>query len=111
MNEVIYAIVYLSAVSVSFMAVCALCVCIGILVTVSVSVGKESLAYYWHKGALPVWRVKLWYWVVRHLPKRLLYFSFMHVMAHATTGEYGSTEAPSLSGMDAIKRFGDDFNL
>ena len=52
--------------------------------------------------------VKLWYWLVERLPKTLVYFCFMHVMAHSTTGKYGNTVAPELTGMDAIKRYGDD---
>ena len=52
--------------------------------------------------------VDFWYWVADHLPKRLVYFCFMHVMAYATTGKYGSTIVPDLTGMDAIKRYGDD---
>lgn len=54
----------------------------------------------------------LWYWVVDHLvPKTLIYFCFMHVMAYATTGKYGTTIVPELTGMDAISRYGDDNNL
>jgi len=52
--------------------------------------------------------IKLWYWLVERLPKRLIYFCFMRVMAHSTTGKYGNTIVPELSGMDAIKRYGDD---
>ena len=52
--------------------------------------------------------VNFWYWLVGLLPKRLVYFSFMHVMAYSTTGSYSSTIVPELSGMDAIKRYGDD---
>ena len=52
--------------------------------------------------------VNFWYWVIRKLPKKMIYFSFMHVMAYATTGKYGNTVVPELSGIDAIKRYGDD---
>ena len=55
--------------------------------------------------------VNAWYWFVRLLPKKLLYFCFMKVMAHATTGEYGDTVVPELTGMDAIKRYADDFDI
>ena len=49
-----------------------------------------------------------WYWLVGLLPAKVVYFSFMRVMVHSTTGKYGDTIVPELSGMDAIKRFGDD---
>jgi hypothetical protein len=53
-----------------------------------------------------------WYWVISHLiPKKIIYFSFMHVMAYATTGKYGNTVVPEITGMDAIKRYGDDNDL
>ena len=54
---------------------------------------------------------KQWYWIVDRLPKRVVYFCFMKVMAHATTGKYGSTIVPELSGMDAIQRYSDDFGV
>lgn len=49
-----------------------------------------------------------WFWLVKLLPNKLVYFCFMHVMAYATTGKYGSTIVPELSGLDAAKRYGDD---
>ena len=52
--------------------------------------------------------MNFWFWVSRLLPVKVVYFSFIHVMVHATTGKYGSTEVPELTGMDAIKRYGDD---
>lgn len=53
----------------------------------------------------------LWYWVVRLLPKKLIYFCFMKVMAHATTGKYGDTVVPQLTGVEAAQRFGNDFGI
>lgn len=52
--------------------------------------------------------VKFWYWLVDKLPRKIIYFCFMHVMVYTTTGKYGNTIVPGLSGMDAIKRYGDD---
>ena len=52
--------------------------------------------------------VKFWYWLVDKLPRKIIYFCFMHVMVYTTTGKYGNTIVPELSGMDAIKRYGDD---
>jgi len=60
---------------------------------------------------MKLFEIKLWYWLVGLLPKKLVYFCSMHVMAYSTTGKYGSTVVPELSGMDAIKRYGDDHSL
>ena len=55
---------------------------------------------------------KMWYWFVRwFIPKRLMYFCFMSIMAHATTGKYSDTVVPDLTGLKAIARFSKDFNL
>lgn len=53
-------------------------------------------------------KVKFYYWIVDLLPKTIIYFCFMRVMAYSTTGRYGETIVPELTGMDAIKRYGDD---
>ena len=55
--------------------------------------------------------VNFWFWLVRRLPNKLLYFAFMQVMAYATTGKYGTTIVPELTGMDAAKRFMDDHGI
>ena len=52
--------------------------------------------------------VNFWYWLVAKLPNKLIYFCFMHVMAYSTTGKYGNMIVPELTGIDAIKRYGDD---
>ena len=52
-----------------------------------------------------------WYWIVNLLPVKIKYFCFMHVMVYATTGEYETTIVPELSGIDAIKRYGNDKNI
>ena len=57
---------------------------------------------------MKIHEVSFWYWIVNKLPKRLIYFCFLHVMSYATTGKYGNTIVPELSGMDAIQRYGDD---
>lgn len=51
---------------------------------------------------------KFWYWLVKKLPKKLLYFSFMQVTVEATTGKYSDTIVPEITAMDVIKRYGDD---
>ena len=52
-----------------------------------------------------------WHFIVNLLPKKLVYFCFIRVMAYATTGKYNDTVVPKLSGMDAVKRYGEDFNI
>lgn len=52
-----------------------------------------------------------WQWLARKLPKKLLYFCFLQVMAYATQGKYGNTKIFELTGMDAIGRFEDDFGI
>lgn len=39
------------------------------------------------------------------LPRPLVYWCAIRLMAHATTGQYGTTEAPALLAMDALKRW------
>ena len=56
-------------------------------------------------------QIAFWYWFVGKLPKKLLYFSFMHIMAYSTTGNYSGTVVPELTGLEAIKRFGEDHNI
>lgn len=60
---------------------------------------------------MKLFEVNFWYTLVKFLPKKLVYFCFMTVMAHSTTGKYGNTVVPELSGMDAIKRYDDDYNI
>jgi len=57
---------------------------------------------------MSVRQVKFWYWLVSKLPKKLMYFAFMHIGVYATTGKYGNTIVPELSMMDAIARYEKD---
>ena len=57
---------------------------------------------------MKVREMNFWYRLVRLLPKKLVYFCFIHVTAYATTGKYSNTVVPELSCMDAIKRYTDD---
>lgn len=45
------------------------------------------------------------HWLARHLPRRLATWSFITVVAYATTGKYGDTVVPELSAMEALKRW------
>lgn len=50
---------------------------------------------------------KFYQWLVVRLPKRLIYFSTIQLIAEVTTGEYGNTDVARLGAMDAVKRFSD----
>jgi hypothetical protein len=48
---------------------------------------------------------KFWLWLVWKLPKPLVMWSTVRVVAHATSGEYGDTSVPDITAMDALKRW------
>jgi len=45
-------------------------------------------------------------WVVWRLPKRLVMWCAIRVMANATTGQYSNQVVPELTAMDALTRWG-----
>ena len=44
-------------------------------------------------------------WIAFHLPKCLVYWATIRLIAYATTGKYGNTVVPELTAMDALKRW------
>ena len=50
-------------------------------------------------------------WVVWHLPKKVVMWAYFRVLAHATTGKYGTTVVSDITAMDAVDRFMKDFEL
>ena len=48
---------------------------------------------------------KAWTWLAWKLPKTLVMWASIRLIAHATQGEYGATIVPELSAMDALKRW------
>ena len=44
-------------------------------------------------------------WIAWRLPRRVVYFAAIRLMAYATTGKYSDTVVPELEGMDAIERW------
>jgi hypothetical protein len=48
---------------------------------------------------------KMLLWLVYKLPKRLVYWCAIRVMAHATTGQYSNQIVSELTAMDALKRW------
>lgn len=62
------------------------------------------MKYYTFKDRLA--RVIAW-----KLPPRLTMWAYYRVLAYATTGKYGNTVAPELTGLEAITRYADDHSL
>lgn len=60
----------------------------------------------------PLWLWKLninpWLWLANRVPRKLVYWCFFRVVAHATTGKYETQNVPELTVMDAIDRWGHD---
>jgi hypothetical protein len=54
---------------------------------------------------LAVRRERLVLALVWRLPRWLVYWSAIRLMAHATTGRYSSQVVPDLTAMDALKRW------
>jgi len=50
-------------------------------------------------------REKFWFWMAWHIPKKLVYFSAIRLVAFATQGEYGDTIVPELPAMEAVRRW------
>lgn len=48
---------------------------------------------------------KITMWVVWRLPKRLVYWCAIRLIAWATTGKYSGQVVPKLTAMDALKRW------
>lgn len=47
-------------------------------------------------------------WLVYRLPRWLIYWAAIRLIAHATMGKYDKQVVPKLTAMDALKRWGDD---
>ncbi len=45
------------------------------------------------------------FWCAWRMPKWLVYFCSIRMIANATTGKYSSQVVPELSAMDALKRW------
>ena len=44
-------------------------------------------------------------WLAFKLPKRLVYWAAIRLIAHATCGRYSATVVPDLTAMDALRRW------
>ncbi len=50
---------------------------------------------------------KTMFWAAWKMPKWLVYFCSIRLIAHATQGEYSGQIVPELYAMDALKRWED----
>lgn len=62
----------------------------------------------WHRG----FKVRnlgdaFWMWLAWKLPRRLVYWAAIRLMAHATCGKWGSHPVPQVSIIDALNRWED----
>ena len=48
---------------------------------------------------------KILMWLAWKLPRSLVYWAVIRVLAHATTGGYGNTVVPELTVADALRRW------
>ena len=44
-------------------------------------------------------------WVADHLPKWIIYFATIRLIAYATSGRYSDTGVPKLGAIEAVKRW------
>lgn len=49
---------------------------------------------------------KIWMFIAWKIPKRLVMWCAVRLMANATQGKYGSQNVPELTAMDALERWG-----
>jgi len=48
---------------------------------------------------------RVWMWIAWKLPRKLVMWTTIRLIAYATSGEFGNTIVPELSAMDAVKRW------
>jgi hypothetical protein len=65
----------------------------------------DDLRAFWGYEVTDKGQTRLWLAVVWRLPRRLVYWCAVRVIAHATTGQYGHTVVPQLTAIDALKRW------
>jgi hypothetical protein len=49
----------------------------------------------------------IWQKIAHMLPRKLVYFCAIRLMAHATQGKWSSQNVPELTAMDALERWED----
>lgn len=59
------------------------------------------------RWALRAKREDMLFWIGRHMPRSVRYYTTVVSCAEATTGQYGDTLVPELTMMEMLKRVGD----
>lgn len=54
-------------------------------------------------------REKFWQWLAGKLPKPLVYFAAVRLIAHATMGKHGDTIVPEIAAIETLGRWTDDY--
>ena len=56
-------------------------------------------------------KIRFYFFIARLLPKTLIYFIGLHIWQYTTTGQYSDTEVPGVTIDEALRRWGNDFNI
>lgn len=64
--------------------------------------------YYWWKYLLGRLPQKALIWLIWRLPKRVIYWSAIRMLAVATTGKYSNQIVTELTALEALARWGYD---
>ena len=54
-------------------------------------------------------REKFFFWLAWKLPRRLVYWCAIRLIARATTGDWGHTIVPELTAMGALRRWDENY--
>jgi len=55
--------------------------------------------------SMPEIKEKWWTWIVWRLPRNLVYWCAIRLIAHASKGEWSAEHVPDITAMDALKRW------
>lgn len=47
----------------------------------------------------------LWLWLVRFIPRSVVYWAGVRLLAHATSGQYSDTHVANVSGIEMLRRW------
>jgi len=54
---------------------------------------------------MPQFTERFWRWLAWKLPRKLVYWCTIRLVAHVTSGYWGRTDVPSLTAVEALHRF------
>jgi hypothetical protein len=67
----------------------------------------NDLRSFWGYEVMDKGRTRLALWLTWRLPRRVVYWSAIRLLAETTTGRWGETLVPELTVLDAVKRWED----